>query len=190
MVMKSGINILVEGDTDKEFLKLYLKYLNIEILDNQIKITNGKNDIKRVSQIIKGEWLIIFDADDDIEVAKENIKDQLKELNVSLDNIKIFLFPNNKDSGNLETILENIAIHKEILTCFDCYECCLSKNMIGDKSFKLPPKKSKVFAYMSSFGFKNGIKKEEFDFSAYVDFNSVCLSDLKTFLQNALGENK
>lgn len=40
--MKSGINILVEGDTDKKFLKLYLKYLNIEILDNQIKITNGK----------------------------------------------------------------------------------------------------------------------------------------------------
>lgn len=47
-----------------------------------------------------------------------NIKINLKNYIADDD---IFLFPNNKDNGNLENMLINIAIRKEIMNCFDNY---------------------------------------------------------------------
>lgn len=188
------INILVEGKADKDFLELYLKYLQAVSPDIQIKlkidVSNGKDGIHNMQQIKKGKWLIIFDADNDIQTSKRDIEKQLDDLEISLDNIKIFLLPNNNDSGNLETLIENIVKYKEILCCFDSYEYCLSKNMIGNKNFRTPAKKTKVFAYMSSFGYKNPTKEDQFDLSPYVNFNSNYLKELKEFLISAFKDNK
>ena len=56
------MHILVEGHTDKDFLKLYCKYLNIDV---RIDIVDGKNNLINKPNLIRNDekHLIIFDAD-------------------------------------------------------------------------------------------------------------------------------
>lgn len=172
------MNILVEGHTDKDFLELYCKYLNIEV---HIDVVDGKDNLINRVNLVKANknYLIIFDADNDYNNSKDNIENQINQMNISNENYDIFLLPNNKDNGNLETLIEKIARYKEVLKCFESYEKCITG--LGNDNIKLPTKKDKVFAYMQSFGFKNSIKPKEFDLSPYVDFESEYLEDLKKF---------
>ena len=175
------MRIIVEGDSDKKFLESYLKYLNITNYNKIISI-GGKDNIINHIELKKEDFIIIFDADDDYDKSKTNIENQLNRLDIQND--KIFLFPNNKDTGNLETLIEKIAIYKEVLQCYDNYESCIDyliNNKIPD--LKHQAKKSKVFAYISGFGFKNNIKAEDFDLTPYVDFDNIYLNDLKNFLE-------
>lgn len=181
--------IIVEGNTDKEFIKLYIEFLGLGKFD--INSSDGKDNLKEVKKIIshKKNLKIIFDADDDIEQAKKNIQKQLKEIaqenNIdenSLLQAKIFLFPNNKDTGNLENLVEKIAKEKCILECFEQYKKCIEKLQDKNKNIKLPAKKSKVFAYLESFGFKNGDENFKFNEDIF-DLNSEYLEPLKNFLK-------
>ncbi|MBW5397136.1 DUF3226 domain-containing protein [Brachyspira pilosicoli] len=175
------MRIIVEGDSDKKFLESYLKYLNIR---NYTKIVSigGKDNIVNHKELKKEDFIIIFDADDDYNESKINIENQLNKLDIK--NNKIFLFPNNKDIGNLETLIEKIAIYKEVLQCYENYESCIDYLINQTPNLKHQAKKSKVFAYMSGFGFKNNIKAEDFDLTPYVDFDNIYLNDLKNFLEN------
>lgn len=169
--------ILVEGHTDKDFLELYCKHLNIDV---RIDIVNGKDNLKKRLNLVKENYLIVFDADDDYDNSKSNIENQISQMNIPKENYDIFLLPNDKDNGNLETLIEKIAFYKEVLNCFEGYKKCITG--LGNDNIKLPPKKSKVFAYMQSFGFKNTINPKKFDLSPYVDFEDKYLEPLKNFL--------
>lgn len=79
--------------------------------------TKGKDNIKSVSvkQAIEmtidggGDVFFIFDADNDFTQNKQSILNQWADLNVANHpEPKIFLFPNNKDAGALENLLEQI----------------------------------------------------------------------------------
>ena len=175
------MRIIVEGDSDKKFLESYLKYLNITNYTKIVAI-GGKDNIVNHIELKKEDFIIIFDADDDYDESKINIENQLEKLDIQND--KIFLFPNNKDTGNLETLIEKIAIYKEVLQCYDNYESCIDSLINQIPNLKHQAKKSKVFAYMSGFGFKNNIKAEDFDLTPYVDFDNIYLNDLKNFLEN------
>lgn len=171
--------IFVEGTHDEHFLKCYLEYLNIK--DVKIKYTNGKDGLGDYKKdIVKNNNVkIIFDADNDLEEAKENIKEQLGE--ELFNKCEIFLIPNNKDNGNLETLIENIVKEECVLKCFDCYVECLKKLKENNKNIKLPAKKSKVYAYNHSFGYKNGDKNYTID-NRYFNLESKYLNPLKEFL--------
>ena len=182
--------IVVEGGfgsmTDKDFIELYCKYLGIT--PKKICQANGKDNVKSAEAEIHkalnmGERvLIIFDADDDIQKSLKNIQTQLVSLNSSWKNqCEIFLMPNNKDAGNLETLLENTAKEKCILKCFDNYIECIAKLIDKNSAIRLPNKKAKVFAYLSSFGFKNGDKNFKLD-DSILDLQSPYLDNLKDFL--------
>lgn len=188
--------IIVEGYTDEDFIKLYFGFLisndkslsNIKIANKNFKKTEGKDNIKSVEPDIttaleKDERvLIIFDADNNKEESLKSIHKQLDSLNVSWKNqCEIFLMPNNQDNGNLETLLEKIAKEKCILKCFDSYTECITKLQNKNPKIRLPAKKSKAFAYLSSFGFKNGDKG--FKLNEYVlDLQNSYLDKLKNFL--------
>ena len=181
--------IIVEGHTDKDFIELYCKYLESEIKSVQICQTDGKDNIKNVKEKIHkalnmGERvLIIFDADDDIQKSLKNIHAQLDLLDYSWKNrCEIFLMPNNKDAGNLEALLENTAKEKCILKCFDNYIKCIIELQSKNSVIQLPAKKTKVFAYLNSFGFKNGNEKFKLN-ENILDLQSPYLDNLKDFFK-------
>ena len=177
------MKIIVEGDSDKKFLESYLRHLNIRNYTKIVAI-GGKDNIVNHIELKKEDFIIIFDADDDYNESKINIENQLEKLDI--ENDKIFLFPNNKDTGNLETLIEKIAIHKEVLQCYENYESCIDYLIDKIPDLKHQAKKSKVFAYMSGFGFKNPIDAKSFDLTPYVDFDNIYLNDLQEFLINIL----
>ncbi|EJC05112.1 hypothetical protein HPHPP8B_0474 [Helicobacter pylori Hp P-8b] len=165
---------------------------------------------------------IIFDAD----IKEENqesdagfddklkhIYEKFKEKGIDFLEEQIFLFPNNQDDGDLETLLLKIAKHDEFLKCFEGYlECIKSK-----KHYKPIKKirKSKWHAYLELFELekflqykwdtnnkkeekiiiddKGKIKekyKEEYEkLKEAIDFSSNSLIPLKNFLRQ-FAENK
>lgn len=197
--------IIVEGHTDKDFIELYCKYLEVEIKSEQICCTGGnkyskkdneQDSIKNVKEKIHKALsmderiLVILDADDDIQESLENIHAQLDLLDTRLKgHCEIFLIPNNKDTGNLETLLEHIAKEKCILKCFDNYSSCIAGLQSKNSNIKLPAKKSKVFAYLSSFGFKNGNKKFKLD-NNILDLQDSYLDNLKDFIEGTKSQDK
>lgn len=97
--------------------------------------------------------LVIFDADSpDNNGGFAVRKKQIEDYKLALDDI--FLFPNNKDDGELETLLENIINerNKPVFECWDKYEFCLKEcasTKIG-KTLTIPAKKSKIYGYLEA----------------------------------------
>nr|WP_120906121.1 DUF3226 domain-containing protein [Helicobacter pylori] len=201
------ILIFVEGLSDKIFLEVYLYFLeDFPIKNFKVKDVTGKDNLsKRLLEIEQyAKTLIIFDADKDYESNKKEI---LSKTQQKITEEQIFLFPNNQDDGDLETLLLEIAKHDDFLKCFERYlECIESK-----KHYK-PIKnisKSKWYAYLEVFGLQNFFKdnrnkidkkneekiiiddegkikkeyKEEYErLKKVIDFNSNSLIPLKNFL--------
>ncbi len=208
------ILIFVEGPSDKVFLEAYLYFLeDIPIKNFKVKDVTGKDNLsKRLLEIEKyDKTLIIFDADKDYESNKKEI---LSKTQQKITEEQIFLFPNNQDDGDLETLLLEIAKHDEFLKCFEGYLEC-----IKSKEHYKPIKdigKSKWYAYLEVFELQNFFKdkrnkndkkneekiiiddkskirkeyKEEYEkLKEVIDFNSKSLIPLKDFL-GQFAENK
>ncbi len=171
-----------------------------------MKDVTGKDNLsKRLLEIEKyDKTLIIFDADKDYESNKKEI---LSKTQQKITEEQIFLFPNNQDDGDLETLLLEIAKHDEFLKCFEGYLEC-----IKSKEHYKPIKnisKSKWYAYLEVFELQNFFKdkrnkndkkneekiiiddkgkirkeyKEEYEkLKEVIDFNSNSLIPLKDFL--------
>ncbi|MFP6169066.1 DUF3226 domain-containing protein [Helicobacter pylori] len=201
------ILIFVEGPSDKVFLEAYLYFLeDIPIKNFKVKDVTGKDNLsKRLLEIEKyDKTLIIFDADKDYESNKKEI---LSKTQQKITEEQIFLFPNNQDDGDLETLLLEIAKHDEFLKCFEGY-----LEFIKSKEHYKPIKnisKSKWYAYLEVFELQNFFKdkrnkndkkneekiiiddkgkirkeyKEEYEkLKEVIDFNSNSLIPLKDFL--------
>ncbi|MEI0604731.1 DUF3226 domain-containing protein [Brachyspira alvinipulli] len=181
--------ILVEGKADKKFLEDYIKHNYNNFNENiKIEINNGNSfNEKKIINIKKyiddnHKLIVIFDADNDIQNSIDNIKNNLT--NYNLHDEDIFLFPNNKDNGNLENILINIAVRKEIMYCFDNYTKCIESL----NNTNTPVNKSKVYAYLESIIVYNEnekeIKEDKRDYTNNEIWNidSDYLIPLKTFL--------
>ncbi len=201
-----GILIFVEGPSDKIFLEVYLYFLEYFPIKNfNVRSTNGKDKLpKRLLEIEQyAKTLIIFDADKDYESNKKEI---LSKTQQKITEEQIFLFPNNQDDGDLETLLLEIAKHDEFLKCFEGYlECIKSKEHY--KPIK-NIRKNMLYAYLELFELekffqynwdinskkqekcliddKGKIKekhKEEYEkLKEVIDFNSKSLIPLKDFL--------
>ncbi|GAA8344238.1 hypothetical protein KH0155_19020 [Helicobacter pylori] len=203
------ILIFVEGPSDKVFLEVYLYFLeDLPIKNFKVKDVKGKDNLsKRLLEIEKyDKTLIIFDADN-YKSNKKEILAVVSKTKQTISEEQIFLFPNNKDDGDLETLLLKIAKHDEFLKCFEGYlECIKSKEHY--KSIK-NIRKNMLYAYLELFELekffqykwdtnnkkneekiiiddKGKIKeehKEEYEkLKEVIDFNSNSLIPLKDFL--------
>ncbi|WP_017281335.1 DUF3226 domain-containing protein [Helicobacter pylori] len=215
--------IYTEGKSDKNFLSWCLDvWKNEDHFDQahfDIIYVEGKDKLfsdefcKRIENILKNknqeyrQVCIIFDAD----IKKENqesdagfdnklrhIHEKFKEKGIDFPKEQIFLFPNNQDDGDLETLLLEIAKHDEFLKCFEGYlECIKSKEHY--KPIK-NIRKTKWYAYLEALGLENLTKIDIFDneskiknkheenyrkLKEMVDFNSESLIPLKIFLELA-----
>ncbi|WP_283448342.1 DUF3226 domain-containing protein [Helicobacter pylori] len=206
------ILIFVEGPSDKVFLEVYLYFLeDIPIKNFKVKDVTGKDNLsKRLLETEKyAKTLIIFDADKNYESNKKEI---LSKTQQKITEEQIFLFPNNQDDGDLETLLLEIAKHKEIIQCFKRYLKCIECKYIGIKEHHELIKnirKNMLYAYLEVFELqkffqyewdinnkknekkiiiddKGKIKeknKEEYEkLKEVIDFNSKSLIPLKNFL--------
>ncbi|NHB15579.1 DUF3226 domain-containing protein [Helicobacter pylori] len=216
--------IYTEGKNDKIFLSWCLDvWKNEDHFDQahfDIIHVGGKNKIfsdefcERIENILKNEnqeyrqVCIIFDAD----IKEENqerdagfdnklkhIRKEFKEKGIDFPREQIFLFPNNQDDGDLETLLLKIANHKEFINCFEGYLDCIKKTEHYKPIKNI--RKNKWYAYLEALGLENldifdskgKIKekyKEEYEkLKEAIDFNSKSLIPLKNFL-GQFAENK
>ncbi|GAA9284103.1 hypothetical protein TH0233_00100 [Helicobacter pylori] len=210
--------IFVEGPSDRLFLGVYLFYLYFQekfpIKNFKVQNVDGKNNLsKRLLEIEKyDKTLIIFDADKNYESNKKEILKVVSKTKQTISEEQIFLFPNNQDDGDLETLLLKIANHKEFINCFESYLDCIKKqeNYKPIKNIR----KSKWYAYLEAFGLekffqytwdtekknnekkliiddkdggeieiKDQYKKDYKKLTEVIDFDSKSLIPLKNFLR-------
>ncbi len=212
------ILIFVEGPSDKVFLEAYLYFLeDIPIKNFKVKDVTGKDNLstKRLLEIEKyDKTLIIFDADKDYESNKKEILKVVSKTKQTISEEQIFLFPNNQDDGDLETLLLEIAKYDEFLKCFEGYLECI-KNKEHYKPIK-NIRKNMLYAYLEVFELQNFFKdkrnkndkkneekiiiddkgkirkeyKEEYEkLKEVIDFSLNSLIPLKNFL-GQFAENK
>ncbi|ACD47835.1 DUF3226 domain-containing protein [Helicobacter pylori] len=177
--MSKKILIYTEGKSDRNFLGWYLNFLKCE---NRFDIFDieGKDKLisdeflKKIDKILNNEHqaykqvCIIFDADKKesqesdagFDNKLEHICEKLKEKEINFPREQIFLFPNNQDDGDLETLLLEIAKHDKFLKRFEGYlECIKSK-----EHYKPIKNKSKWYAYLEASGLEDlNTKKNIFD---------------------------
>ncbi|GAA6844666.1 hypothetical protein AOH207_05640 [Helicobacter pylori] len=150
------ILIFVEGSSDRFFLEVYLLYLYFQekfpIKNFKVQNVDGKNNLsKRLLEIEKyDKTLIILDADKDYESNKKEILKIVSKTKQIISEEQIFLFPNNQDDGDLETLLLEIAKHEKFINCFESYLDCIKK-----KEHYKPIKnirKNMLYAYLEALG--------------------------------------
>lgn len=125
--MQKNIKIFVEGVADKKFILDYLNYilpnLNINSQDiiNSLGWENSREKSQNQMMLNRdngGINLVIFDADDDLEKRRYELNKWKISENL---NFELYLFPNNKDTGALEDLLEKIIVDKN-QPIFDCWK--------------------------------------------------------------------
>lgn len=200
------IRLFVEGKQDADFVDKYLihlfgenagrweiipagGYTNLCLMDQQFKESSDNG----------GTNLVIFDADfpqtgnGGYVARKKYIEEKMKELSIDGE---VFLFPNNKDDGDLELMLEHIINedHRGLLKCFDKYESCVGgyRDDRGNPKYVTPNRKAKIYAYIEAFK-KSGKEKEQFkkgkfffNDSKYWNLEAEYLGPLKIFLQKVI----
>ncbi|MDR3243827.1 MAG: hypothetical protein LBT79_03665 [Elusimicrobiota bacterium] len=201
--MAASVKIFVEGIADKKFMSDYLAHIMPSYqIDNEM-IIDCSGWTSR-SEFIKNEMkyntdngainLVIFDADKSFSIREQEIKNILSD---SL--FELFLFPNNKDAGTLEDLLEQIIVEKNkpIFDCWNAYEICLKNKQIAgyDKPLTVPAKKTKIYAYLeallgSTKEEKRKIKEKERNYrnKEHWNLDSKYLESLKIFLLDKIKE--
>ncbi len=156
--------LLVEGITDVAFVKYiclkngitnnfndFKQNKNQYTFGNKIIINiDGQGNLEKELNFLKNEEhmisniFIIQDADNDIKKSKEQIEETINNSLIEKNKIKYFLTPNDKDTGNLETLLLSSIENNPVLECFDEYAKCLKEN---EEVYPKALDKGKLHAY-------------------------------------------
>ncbi|MBQ9666336.1 MAG: hypothetical protein IJV33_07685 [Bacteroidaceae bacterium] len=167
--MKKRFRIFVEGDADKKFLSDYYHHLFQEkapqySINHTGDLTGEKTGgYKKLSDEINiremrinadqdGVNLVIFDADNDIEARRKELEAIKEQYHVEFE---LFLLPNDKDTGALEDMLEQIInpVNQPIFKCWENYEKELIKQEIPGRTpppLTTPAKKTKIYGYLEA----------------------------------------
>jgi hypothetical protein len=190
----SDIRVTTEGKnpTIANICREETQIATIHGLTRRTDIENMGTDITRYKN--DGDSVIvIFDADTNENAGGFAVRQkQIKDYELSLDD-DIFLFPDNKNDGALEDLLENIinTRNQSIFDCWGKYEACLqvcASKKIG-RPLTTPAKKSKIYSYLevllgTTDEEKKKIKDPNRDYTEtdHWDLDSACLEPLKCFL--------
>jgi hypothetical protein len=203
--MPNRVKIFVEGIADKKFLEDYSSHIfpGFKISDDTIIEVGGWTNI--LSHTARGENIrnqmkqntdngvanvMIFDADDNFAIRKAEIEKWKADENL---NFELFLFPDNRNNGALEDLLEKIILEKNkpVFDCWNNYEHCLQSKKIEGRGNPLttPAKKTKIYGYLETLlgntkAEKEKIKEQKRDYknTEHWNLNADYLSPLKTFL--------
>ncbi|HTE12396.1 MAG TPA: DUF3226 domain-containing protein [Chitinophagaceae bacterium] len=193
----NNFRIFTESKTDVKFLKDYiadvfnkeLQNIDFDMLGSWSGYKIGgtlTNSIKENSVDNSKLSILILDADTDFTARLHEIENDFIQYKVS---VKIFLFPNHANNGNIETLLAEIAVNKELMECFHSYEKCI-------EGYEKPVSKSKIFAYLDALLPQKNKKNNKEDLiqdanrnyknKEHWDLNHNYLNPLKDFLSQHL----
>ena len=109
------------------------KYNDLQIINlkGQDNLLFALQELLKPDEEIIEKIAIISDADRDFEASKEMVIKAIEDSKIDKSKFSIFLTPNNKDLGNLETLLLSSLDKKSIpqLQCFQAYKQCLTKEI-------------------------------------------------------------
>lgn len=179
--MKHNYTIIVEGIADQHFIDCYLQYLSRQnarivytndVINHILPMDGWENlnaddgqsqrNAMRDCTARGGVNLIIFDADNDAANRRNEIQDILNKHHLQAE---LFLFPNDRDKGALEDLLEGLInpANQCIFDCWERYERDLQKQYIDWKNPHqptIPAKKTKIYGYLEALlGESNSQKK-------------------------------
>ena len=186
--------IVVEGPADKRFIEhLCQARIGVHLEANLIVSSGGWNGLAMVApEVLRNqnqgrEILILFDADKDIDQRRKSIRSACRKLGFSGE---LFLFPDDRSPGDLETLLENCinTKHASILDCFEGYIRCIRK---AGKQYFIPQQKVKIYAYATAL-LGESEKKAHAEHRDYRDpavwnLDAAALDPLVAFLEKSLG---
>lgn len=186
------IKFFVEGVADEKFIADLLIHLKrtssiidfVKINGCTKELVNNVKPQFTANTDNGGTNILIFDADSNYTETENRLLKIKEDLGIDFE---MFLFPNNKDLGNLETLLEKIINpnHYSIFECFESYQICLDKMQNG---YKVPATKTKIFAYLDALLPKKdeAMAKEDkrnYNNSEHWDLDNPYLKNLKEFLE-------
>jgi hypothetical protein len=192
--------IIVEGSSDVALIKYIcvkkgitenfndFKQINQEYIYNDLIIVDltGQDKLLAFLKFLKPKEIkissigIIQDADNDFETSLQAMKSSVEEAKLNTDKIKYFLTPNDKDLGDLETLLLSTLDKENIpqLKCFQNYKDCLSQKIDLDTKAM---DKGELYAYtmFAKNGKKSYIPKDSFMFKPNKKYQDTGLWDLE-----------
>lgn len=182
---------------DKFFPEKEIQFIFMDGINNLFK-EPILNQIA-LSQIVNDSVLILADADTvekgwGFEKRRESIEMGMKSADVRF---PYFLYPNNHDDGDVESLMEATArrdVHKVFFDCFEDYENCIKgvKNEAGASVYNSPNLKGKLHTYISAQQLNKkcrdrlGAGDWLFDNSEYWNLDTEALQALKDFLAENL----
>ena len=177
--------LFVEGPSDQRFLTCLLRHLDASpIMAAQIgggisALPNVRPQMQRARADGRG-IAVLVDADSNAAESRKKLGSTIEKHDLPIE--KSFFLPNDKESGCLETLLEQIAVseHREIYNCFDQYEGCLARQ---NSAYLRPDGKARIYAYCEALGIETHAKKRDYEDPVYWNLSAPALSPLKAFLR-------
>ena len=147
-----------------KFVDTLLKRMGIDPASYEIIPLNGKDTLHLAkNQFLQntaegGRNLIAFDADSEENLGgyrrrKDDLVSKLNQLDITAE---LFLWPDDSEDGDFETLLESIArkdLHSQFFDCFNDYEACLGREYLK------PNRKGKLHTYVSSRKLSNNQRR-------------------------------
>ena len=109
------------------------KYNDLQIINlkGQDNLLFALQELLKPDEGIIEKIAIISDADRDFEASTEMVSKAIENSKIDKSKFSIFLTPNNRDIGNLETLLLSSLDKESIpqLQCFQAYKQCLTNEI-------------------------------------------------------------
>jgi hypothetical protein len=161
--MENNFRIFTESKADVKFLKDYIKSVfTYKIEDNSFDTLGSWSGYKKggvLNTSIKQNFddgnktVLILDADKDYENRRNEVLSDFIYYNIP---IELFLFPDNKQNGNLEYLLSQIATERKMMDCFLEYEKCVSGH-------SKPLNDARIYSYLDMLLYPNPFDTQKKD---------------------------
>lgn len=182
----------------KAIIELHFPAKNVDfICIGGISNLFNETNINQINEslIMEDRVLILIDADTAAKGFGFSKRKADIDNNLQLRNLEIpyFIYPNNNNDGDVETLMESAArrdLHKVFFDCFEDYEKCVSgvKDKFGQPLYNTPNLKGKLHTYMNAQKLSNKLRRRLgsgdwlFSNTDYWDLHADALRPLIDFL--------
>lgn len=185
-----------ETTNEQDFLEKFIAHhypTKIKEIDYAVEGFGGKDKLAKNKSYLEMNPLgdtsiVIFDADTEQNFGGYNKRKQEIE-KIKNDNamdFELFLWPNNSDDGDFESLLIEMINqnHDGVLDCFDKYEMCVGGHDPEGELYNLPGRKAKIYTYIEMM--KKSKEEQESFKRGYWLFNRPDLWNMDAPAGNAL----